>query len=282
MDTAVSIGPPPPGAGCGRNCPTADRYDGPGSFGPLKTRRIDRWWLSPLGTGAFLGSLTAYAVWAGFQTGHFAVGGYISPLYSPCIAADCGRHATVVLLGSWWRFSPALLVMAIPVGVRATCYYYRKVYYRSFWLSPPACGVAEPRQHYSGESRFPLVLQNLHRYFWAASLLVAVMLTADSVQAFGQSGGVGIGIGTLLISLTAVAFWGYLLSCHAFRHLVGGGLVAFSAHPIRHLGWRFATFLNTRHGLFAWISLPLVMITDAYIRLLSAGAFADPRLLLFH
>ena len=44
-----------------------------------------------------------------------------------------------------------------------TCYYYRKAYYRAFWLSPPACGVAEPHGAYSGETRFPLILQNVHR-----------------------------------------------------------------------------------------------------------------------
>ncbi|HVB94752.1 MAG TPA: hypothetical protein VND67_10545 [Acidimicrobiales bacterium] len=282
MGTPVSIGAPPESIGCSGTCRSGAGHDGPGSIGPLTTGRTDRWWLTPLGTGVFLGTLTAYAVWAGFQTAHFAVGSYISPLYSPCVAADCGAHANIVLIGSWWRLSPALLVMIVPVGVRATCYYYRKVYYRSFWLSPPACAVAEPRQRYSGESRFPLLLQNLHRYFWAGSVLVAIMLTADAVRAFSQPGGVGFGVGTLLIALNAAAFWAYVLSCHAFRHLVGGGLTTFAAHPIRHLGWRFATRLNARHGLFAWCSLPLVMITDGYIRLLSTGTLADPHLLWFH
>src|ERR1700728_3734893 len=82
------------------------------------TQRSDRWWLNPLGTAAFLGILTAYAIWAGLQTAHFAVGSYISPLYSPCVAADCGSHANVVIIGSWWKWSPALLVMAVPIGVR--------------------------------------------------------------------------------------------------------------------------------------------------------------------
>ena len=36
------------------------------------------------------------------------------------------------------------------MAFRATCYYYRKAYYRSFWLSPPACAVAEPHGSYSG------------------------------------------------------------------------------------------------------------------------------------
>ncbi|MGH9096678.1 MAG: hypothetical protein ACRDWB_04575 [Acidimicrobiales bacterium] len=282
MATPVTIGSPPETSGCPRACTSGASYDGPGSIGPMTTRRPDRWWLTPLGTGAFLGSLTAYAMWAGFQTTHFAVGTYISPLYSPCVAADCGVHANLVVIGGWWRLSPALLVMAVPIGVRATCYYYRKVYYRSFWLSPPACAVAEPRRHYSGESRFPLLLQNVHRYFWAASLLVAVMLTIDSVRAFELPGGVGVGVGTLLIGLTAAAFWGYMLSCHAFRHLVGGGLASFSSHPMRHLGWRLASRLNAHHGLFAWFSLPLVIITDGYIRLLSIGALADPHVVLFH
>ena len=50
-----------------------------------------------------------------------------------------------------------------------TCYYYRKAYYRAFWLSPPACAVAEPHKKYSGETRLPLILQNVHRYFWYAA-----------------------------------------------------------------------------------------------------------------
>ncbi|MHB8594372.1 MAG: hypothetical protein ACYDB3_08595 [Acidimicrobiales bacterium] len=244
----------------------------------MKTLRVDRWWLTPLGTGAFLGVLTAYATWAAFQTGHFAVGSYISPLYSPCVAAECGRHANIVLIGNWWRLSPALLVVILPVGVRATCYYYRKVYYRSFWLSPPACAVAEPRTRYSGESRWPLLLQNVHRYFWGASVLVAIMLTYDAVDAFRQAGGVGIGVGTLFITANAVAFWGYVLSCHACRYLVGGNLRTFSRHMLRYRAWKLVSALNVLHGLFAWISLPMVMATDAYIRLLSVGALHDPRL----
>jgi hypothetical protein len=244
--------------------------------------RSDRWWLAPVRAGVFLGGLTAYATWAALQTTHFAVGSYVSPLFSPCVAADCGRHADVVVIGNWWRLSPALLVVIFPVGVRATCYYYRKVYYRSFWLSPPACAVDEPRRRYGGESRFPLLLQNVHRYFWMASLLVALMLSIDAVRSFDQPGGVGVGAGTVLILLNAVAFWGYVLSCHVFRHLSGGGLRSFSGHPVRRRLWRLATALNARHGLFAWISLPLVMATDAYVRLVSVGWVQDPHVVLFH
>jgi hypothetical protein len=260
--TPVTIGPPP----------QSDRR--------LATLRTDRWWLNPLGTAVFLGCLTAYAIWAGFQTSHFAVGSYISPLYSPCVAADCGTHANVVIIGNWWKWSPALIVMAVPIGVRATCYYYRKLYYRSFWLSPPACAVADPHVRYSGESKFPLLLQNLHRYFWGASVLVAAMLTFDAVNSFRQPGGIGAGVGTLLIVANGLAFWGYVLSCHACRHFAGGGLRAQAGHPLRHRLWKLTSALNAHHGTFALVSLPLVMITDGYVRLVSAGTISDPHFIL--
>jgi hypothetical protein len=249
--------------------------------GRFATLRRDRWWIKPLASAAFLGILTAYAIWAGFQTAHFAYGSYISPLYSPCVAANCGPHANLVLIGSWWGWSPALLVMAVPIGVRATCYYYRKLYYRSFWLSPAACTVADAHRSYSGESRLPLVLQNVHRYFWALSVFVAFMLTFDTVNAFRQPGGIGIGVGTALIAVNALAFWLYLLSCHACRHLCGGGLRSLSQKPLRRRLWAIVSRSNGRHGLFALISLPLVMMTDGYIRLVSAGIISDPHLTFF-
>ena len=233
-----------------------------------------------MATALFLGTLTGYAIWAGLQTAHFAFGSYISPLDSPCVAADCGSRANAVIVGSWWKWSPALLVIAVPIGVRATCYYYRKLYYRSFWLSPPACGVSEPRTRYSGESRFPLVLQNVHRYFWAASVLIAMMLTVDAVNAFRQPGGIGVGVGTMLLVANGLVFWAYVLSCHACRHLAGGGLRSHATRPLRHRLWKSTSGLNSHHGLFALISLPLVMATDGYIRLASSGVISDPHLLL--
>ena len=77
------------------------------------------------------------------------------------------------LFGSWWGLSPALLILIFPLGFRLTCYYYRKAYYRGFWASPPACAVAEPHAKYTGETRFPLILQNIHRYFFYFAVLVA-------------------------------------------------------------------------------------------------------------
>ena len=84
----------------------------------------------------------------------------------------------------WWPLSPALIILIFPLGFRLTCYYYRKAYYRAFWLSPPACAVAEPHAKYTGETRFPLILQNVHRYFWYVAVLVGLILSYDVVLAF--------------------------------------------------------------------------------------------------
>ena len=84
--------------------------------------------------------------------------------------------------------SPALIILIFPLGFRMSCYYYRKAYYRAFWLRPPACAVAEPHASYSGETRLPLILNNIHRYFWYAAVLVALVLTYDTVLGVPRRG----------------------------------------------------------------------------------------------
>ena len=69
-------------------------------------------------------------------------------------------------------------------GFRVTCYYYRKAYYRSFVWSPPACAVPDARTKYCGESRFPLILQNIHRYFFYLAILILLFLWWDAILAF--------------------------------------------------------------------------------------------------
>src|SRR5579864_9529212 len=145
------------------------------------------------------------------------------------------------------------------MGFRTTCYYYRKAYYRSFWLSPPACAVADAgstrkglRSRYTGETRLPLILQNIHRYTWYFALAFAGILTWDAIAAFRFPTGIGLGIGTLIFVLNAIFIWAYTLGCHACRHLCGGGLKKLSKAPVRHYLWKnFFTKLNEHHQLFA-------------------------------
>jgi hypothetical protein len=190
-----------------------------------------------------------------------------------------GAHGTFLVL-TWWHITPAILILGGPLGFRLTCYYYRRAYYRGFWQSPPACGVADAHGRYTGETRFPLILQNAHRYFFLLGLVFNVILTIDAVTAFRLpgDGGLGLSVGTLVLVINAVLLWSYSLSCHAARHLCGGHVNSFSAHPIRYRIWKFLTPLNARHMQFAWVSLMFVALTDLYVRLVAAGVFSDPKI----
>ena len=250
---------------------------------PARHLRTDRWWLPQLTTALGLLAFIGYSTWRAFWGLHTSYSApYLSPFYSPCLAANCPKiadGASWALFGSWWRLSPALIVLIFPLGFRATCYYYRKSYYRSFWSSPPACAVAEPHASYSGETRFPLILQNLHRYFFYFAVLVAGVLSYDTVLSFRNAAGQWghAGLGTLVFLVNIVLIWAYTLSCHSCRHIVGGRLKHFSKHPVRYRLWSLVGRLNARHMQLAWASLISVGCADLYVYLLASGAFSDPR-----
>jgi hypothetical protein len=177
-----------------------------------------------------------------------------------------------------WHISPALLILIFPLGFRLTCYYYRKAYYRSFWWSPPACAVADAHGSYSGETKIPLILQNIHRYFFWILLIFNTILTIDAVEAFRQPGepsGWGISVGAAVLTLNASFLWLYSLSCHACRHFCGGQVKSFAKHPIRHKMWKIVSPLNAMHMRFAWLSLFGVALCDLYVRLVASGTIHD-------
>ncbi|MGH4019928.1 MAG: hypothetical protein ACRDT0_11950 [Pseudonocardiaceae bacterium] len=250
---------------------------------PARTLRTDRWWLPPLLT--FLG-LTIFVVYglvrAAMQDFYWVADyHYLTPFYSPCVSMSCIPEAAH--FGRPLPEFPPLIPLAIVslpflLLFRLTCYYYRKAYYRSFWLSPPACAVSEPHGTYTGETRFPLIMQNVHRYFFYAVLVVTAINTYDAILAFSGEAGFGIGIGNLILVVNVALLWCYTLSCHSCRHVVGGRLKHFSKHPVRYRMWTWVSKLNTRHMEFAWITLGTLMLTDAYIALLSAGVISDLRI----
>src|SRR3954449_10740856 len=148
-----------------------------------KTLRTDRWWVYPLITFVVFFAFVVYATVRAFQGSDYYAAPYLSPFYSPCLG-DCVEGASD--FGQpfgWWPLSAALIVLIFPLGFRLTCYYYRKAYYRAFWLSPPACAVAEPHASYSGETKYPLLFQNLHRYFFYAAVLISLINTWDAIHA---------------------------------------------------------------------------------------------------
>jgi hypothetical protein len=239
----------------------------------LNSRR-DLWWIRPIITAIVLGVFGIYGLLRAIENQYFEFGPYLAPFYSPHFAVNWAVFG--------WVVSPALYILIFPLSFRLTCYYYRLAYYRAFFLDPPACAVPEPlaRMRYSGERRFPLILQNLHRYAFYAAFVFVFILGYDAVRSFFWSDGFHVGVGTLILSINVVLIALYTFSCHSWRHLIGGRVNCYScslASRTRYGIWKQVTFLNERHALFAWASLFSVMIADIYVRFVASGAITDFR-----
>jgi len=258
----------------------------PRSFG--QTLRPDAWWAQPLLVFLGLSTFIVYSTWAAFQGEHYFSGPYLSPFYSPELWGASPHSLFGPKPGSWpaWLpFSPALLILWAPGGFRLTCYYYRGAYYKAFWADPPSCAVSEPRKRYRGENSFPLIMQNVHRYFMYVALGFILILASDVWKALwftnvltGKAS-FGIGVGTIVLAINVVLLGGYTFGCHSLRHLIGGFLDQPSKAPICRKGYNCVSCLNRRHMLWAWMSLFWVGFTDLYVRLCSMGIWSDWRIL---
>ncbi len=246
----------------------------PSGFGA--TRRRDRWWTAPLVQGTLFTICATYLfvsgiIWTPLFGTAYEVDGYLSPLFSPLIKPDW--------LPTW--ISPGLFILWVPLGFRATCYYYRKAYYRFYFADPPGCAVGEPTVHhgYKMETAFPFILQNIHRYFLYLAFIPLFFLWLDAWLAVTHGGGYRIGLGGVILFVNAFLLTGYSLSCHSLRHIVGGKLDCFSCsrrNRVRRTLWERVTSLNRSHMGWAWISLISVTLADVYIRLMALGVISDP------
>ena len=258
----------------------------PRGFG--ETQRRDTWWWEPAIVFTVFASFIIYATWAAFQNAHYEYCPYLSPFYAPVLWGD-SAHAWFGPKPAWWPalvpFSPALLILPFPGLFRFTCYYYRGAYYKAFWADPVSCSVGEPRgTSYWGERWFPLVLQNVHRYFAYVAVIFLFLLSYDVWLAlwFPVAGGgteFGIGVGTLVLAVNVVLLSSYTLGCHSIRHLVGGRKDEISTSGVREACYNCSSALNGKHMLFAWMSLFSVALSDVYVRLCSMGYLTDVRIL---
>ena len=259
------------------------------------TERKDAWWVGPLLTALGLGSFGIYATYRALSNQFFLVDAVpftgwgeenvatlvdghsflLSPFYSP------------LLIFPWmpaW-LSPAFFILWAPGGFRLTCYYYRKAYYRSFFMDPPGCAVGEPRNQYSGETRL-FLFQNLHRYFLYVALVFCVILAVDVIHAatWPAAGGgkeFGVSVGTLVLATSTILLTLYCFSCHSLRHLLGGKIDCYSCVAFgkaRHHAWTGISRLNKNHMLWAWLSLFAVGLADFYVYLVASGAIQDYRI----
>jgi hypothetical protein len=260
------------------------------------TTRRDTWWLQSAVTFAVFSAFIIYSTWAGYQAADFEYGPYLSPMYSPLLFGP-SAHSWFggPFQPEWWpsflRYSPAVLILWGPVGFRITCYYYRGAYYKAFWADPPACAVGEPRKSYLGERWFPLIIQNIHRYFLYVALVFIVILSYDAYVAmwFPADGSTtlqpgapvefGIGIGTIVLVANAVFLGLYTFGCHSLRHIVGGVLDVMTGKPVRKTTYACVSCLNRWHMKWAWISLIWVGFADLYVRMCSMGIWTDVRIL---
>jgi hypothetical protein len=260
------------------------------------------WWLPSLLTFLGLSAFIVYSTWAALQGVNywFAGGGahYLSPMYSP-VLFDSWKIAPAVSGHAWFGpwptwlpkaiilpLTPAFLVLWAPAGFRFTCYYYRGAYYKAFWGDPPACAVGEPGfrgKKYRGERKLPLILQNVHRYFFYIAALFIVLLSYDAVISYiftTKDGGrtFGIAVGSLVLTINPILLGGYTFGCHSYRHLIGGRKDRLSELGARKKAYDCVSCLNRNHMKWAWASLFWVGFTDFYVRMCAAGVFTDFRI----
>jgi hypothetical protein len=256
--------------------PPPPKARGTAAIGFGSTRRRDRWWIAPVSQGTVFTILAGYLffsgiVWTPLFGTAYEVDGYLSPLFSPLIAP------------AWlpWFISPGLLILWIPLGFRATCYYYRKAYYRFYFADPPGCAVGEPTIHkrYRMETAFPFILQNFHRYFLYLAFIPLFFLWVDAALSFNPEGGPRLGLGSVILVVNAALLSLFSLSCNSLRHLVGGRVDCFSCtrrRRVQHSLWQRITTLNLNHMGWAWVSFFSVVLADLYVRLLALGVINDP------
>jgi hypothetical protein len=244
----------------------------------LYTKRTDQWYWGPLSIFIGLMLFVCWVVFRFYENNYYEAGNLLSPFFSPKIPwPHCFDNWPTILK------CPAIFILWVPCLFRATCYYFRRAYYRAFFLTPPACAVSGYKGfEYEGESKFPFFLQNFHRYmFYLAALslvhvwidFIQTLFTADHLFNFGF---LQFSVGTIVFGIDAIWLSNYVLGCHAFRHLIGGRLDCFSCseHAKTSLSfWKNVTHLNENHALWAWLSLLSVASADVYTRLVAIKAF---------
>src|ERR1700690_3532904 len=180
-----------------------------------QTQRADNWWVQPLVVFLGLSTFIVYSTWAALQGQHFRFGPYLSPFYSPELFGPEGWFGSNPTWMPAW-VTGAMLILWAPGGFRFTCYYYRGAYYKAFWADPINCAVGEPRKTYLGEKSFPLIIQNVHRYFLYIAIGFILLLGYDAIKAmiFTDALGAkhfGIGVGTLIMVLNVFLLSSYTM-----------------------------------------------------------------------
>ena len=255
----------------------------PPSRASARRKRRDSWAVYPVVQAIVFTVCAGYLTFSGVLWGPLfgpqfvEVDNYLSPLFSPLILFPD--------MPTW--LSPGLLILWIPIGFRATCYYYRKAYYRFYFADPPGCAVGEPTVHrkFALENALPFVLQNLHRYLLYLAFIPLFFLWIDVFVGFlnpdevtgAWQPRIGLG-GVVLLAEHRAA--DAATRCRATRcgTSSAGRIDCFSctaARRVRYTLWQRLTDFNRNHMWWAWTSLITVTFADIYVRALQAGVITD-------
>ncbi|QQG49384.1 MAG: hypothetical protein HY247_03510 [archaeon] len=175
-------------------------------------------------------------------------------------------------------YSPTILIVPLPGAFRLTCYAYRKDYHRHIFKHPLGCsnpdrGEGQGR-HYTGERNAVFQLENFHRYFLYAGIAILPFFYYDFYHSLVFGGSLFLRLGSFVLLANALMLTAWTLSCHAFRHVVGGNIDCYSCvygGGVRKNLYDKQSWLNKRHEALAWISLLTIIFADLYLR--GAAAF---------
>ncbi len=180
----------------------------------------------------------------------------------------------------------AILILWLPFGFRGTCYYMRRVYYRSFFASPVACWVDEPdinkKIGYAGERRL-FIFNNLHRYFLYAAIAILLFKWWDVVHSCT------LGMDSFLTSQHCPGH--RIVPAHHVCDVVSrvqaprrrrsdrwnGGLSSLRGRLFALVS---SPRLNQSHGFWFWTSLGFVFIGDLFVMAVANGTIPEASIVL--
>jgi hypothetical protein len=182
-------------------------------------------------------------------------------------------------------YSPTVLIAPLPGLFRLTCYAYRKDYHRHVFHHPLGCSNEERgerhSQPYTGERNAIFLIENIHRYLLYAAIPILPFFYFDFLHSLTYSGGILLRLGSFVLLANALLLTSWTISCHSFRHVIGGNMDSYSfrtAGRLRKNLFDLQSKLNAHHEALAWISLITIIFADLYLRALAAGLQLDLRI----
>ena len=183
-------------------------------------------------------------------------------------------------------YTPTVMILPLVVLFRLTCYAYRKDYHRHLFNHPNSCTtdvrLDTNKRGYSGETGF-FRIENAHRYFMYTAWFILPFFYYDIYYSIVYTGAITLSLGTIILTINAVAVTAYTFSCHSVRHLIGGYKDCVNCpanNKKKNSLYRFQSKLNGHHEQIAWTSLIMFVFVDLFIRGIIAGIV--PNIILLH